>query len=89
MSPIVSRCRRNDPAGWIERSPGVPSSKVMMLLMASSAFGSSIRFVLVSSAAIPARICCSVRSERPLSDRRVPASAACRRSSIVSTWSSS
>ena len=88
-SPIVSRRRRNEPAGSIERRPGAPSRPATIVLISSSAFGSSSRRAgRLSSASIPARICCSVFAEMPLRPRSVPASAAWRRSSSVSTWSS-
>ena len=65
MSPIVSRRRRNDPAGWIDRTPGTADSSSISVSMSASACPSSIRRGFDSSCSIPTRIDCSDFSDRP------------------------
>ena len=83
-SPTVSRRRRSDPAWTILATPGASASCATSASEMAWARSSSMRCGREARSVMPSRIRCSVPAEMPRRPRRWPASAARRRSSMLS-----
>ena len=81
---MVALRRRSDPAGSMRTTPGTSRRRAISPPIISSASCSRTRVTFCSSRAMPARMFCSVRSERPLMPRSCPSAAAARSASTES-----